>query len=162
MLLLRQRHVVRHRLDPLVAEHHLQSRFGPVAGQLDGDSVFPVGKASEVHVGDAKGDHVLVVFVGRNVAGDRMGGFQMPARGPTTSCQIGGREAREGATGRRERRLRRALRLGLLTVPAVAMPLQIDRAPEAVLQRRPPYDAELAIRACVRMIERYVIGIEAS
>jgi len=51
----------------------------------------------------------------------------------------------------------------LLTVPAVAVPLQIDRAPEAVLQRRPcpPRGAELAIRACVRMIERYVIGIEA-
>jgi hypothetical protein len=42
------------------------------------------------------------------------------------------------------------------------VPLQIDRAPEAVLQRRPPHGAEVAIRACVRMIERYVIGIEAS
>jgi len=42
------------------------------------------------------------------------------------------------------------------------MPLQIDRAAEAVLQRCPPRGAELAIRACMRMIERYVIGIEAS
>jgi len=42
------------------------------------------------------------------------------------------------------------------------VPLQIDRAPEAVLQRRPPHGAEVAIRACVRMVERYVIGIEAS
>jgi len=52
--------------------------------------------------------------------------------------------------------------LGLRTVPAVAVPLQIDRAPEAVLHRRPPHGAERTSRACVRMIERYVIGIEAS
>jgi len=42
------------------------------------------------------------------------------------------------------------------------VPLQIDRAPEAVLPRRSPRGAELAIGSCVRMIERYVIGIEAS
>jgi len=42
------------------------------------------------------------------------------------------------------------------------VPLQIDRAPETVLQQRPPRGAEVAIRACVRMIERYIIGIEAS
>src|SRR5215471_9960341 len=83
-LLLRQRHVVRHRLDALVAEHHLQARFAPVAGKLDGDAVFPVGKASEVHVGDAKGNHVLVAFVGRHVAGDWDGQFP-DARAGTTS-----------------------------------------------------------------------------
>src|SRR5215467_10525280 len=58
-----------------LAEHHLQARFAPVAGQLDGDAVFPAGKASEVHVGAAQDDDVLVVFVGRQVAGDWDGRF---------------------------------------------------------------------------------------
>jgi ABC-type nitrate/sulfonate/bicarbonate transport system substrate-binding protein len=78
---------------------------------------------------------------------------------PDQSAEGSGWWGGAGIRGRRRPRTSSSAPLGLLTVAAVAVPLEVHRAPEPMLHRRPARDAERAARALVRMVERYVIGV---